>query len=41
MSNKLTDRKIKSLKPKTKPYTVRDGSIGGLVIAVSRPVQSH
>ena len=35
MSDKLTDRKIKSLKPKAKPYTVSDGYIGGLFVAVS------
>jgi len=35
MSEKLTDLKIKSLKPKAKPYTVSDGSIGGLHVAVS------
>lgn len=35
MSEKLTDIKIKSLKPKAKPYTVSDGTIGGLVVAVS------
>ncbi len=31
----LTETKIKSLKPKTKPYKVSDGTIGGLHVAVS------
>jgi hypothetical protein len=35
MSDKLTDIKIKSLKPEANPYTVSDGTIGGMVVAVS------
>ena len=35
MSTKLTDLSIKSLKSKPKPYTASDGTIGGLVVAVS------
>ena len=34
-SMKLTDLKIKGLKPKDKPYKVSDGSIGGLFVAVA------
>jgi len=33
--NTLTDTKIKLLKPKSKPYKVSDGTIGGLHVAVS------
>ena len=31
----LTETKIKQLKPKSKPYKVSDGTIGGLHVAVS------
>ena len=33
--NTLTATKIKLLKPKSKPYKVSDGTIGGLHVAVS------
>ncbi|MDR2605501.1 MAG: integrase arm-type DNA-binding domain-containing protein, partial [Desulfovibrio sp.] len=35
MSEKLTDTKIRSLKPEAKPYTASDGTVGGMVVAVS------
>ena len=33
--NKLTVKALDALKPKSKPYTVSDGTVGGMVVAVS------